>query len=309
MDAFPDLTVDSLAAAKGLDASWLRREFGLADDWRDGMPAVRIPYRDAEGAYQFDKFRLSDGTARRSGHGPYGLYGLQQLTSASGSQLVMLCEGESDVWAAAAHAIVAVGVSGARAWKPDYVALLAGRKVALWQEPGPAADQFVIDVARDLPTAWVVAAGDGAKDLCALHQQHGDHFRRALAARLMRGAPIIARAAALIAASPPRRRAQAYYQCPAATTEATDYVLERGRRRSTVDVLAGRGFQLKGSGVNRTMRCPFPDHNDRSPSFSVNRETGAWLCFGCGRKGGDAIALVRQLDGLSFRDAVARVAG
>lgn len=32
-------------------------------------------------------------------------------------------------------------------------------------------------------------------------------------------------------------------------------------------------------------RCPFPDHEDRNPSFSVNVETGYFKCFGCERQG------------------------
>jgi hypothetical protein len=309
MDAIDGLTVDTLARAKGLNAAQLRSEFGLNDCRYMDQPAVRIPYRDASGRRMFDKIRLSDGTCRRvPAGGPYELYGLPQLARTAVTQLVLLVEGESDVWAAGQHRILAVGIPGARAWKPGYADALAGRKVVLWQEPGSAANQLVLDVAADLPTAWVAMGGDGAKVLCALHQRHGDHFRRAVAATLARGVPIAARAAALIAASPPRH-VPAHHHGPAATTKAIEYALERARRRSTIDVLERRGFHLKGSGVNRTMHCPFPDHADASPSFSVNRETGAWLCFGCRRKGGDAIALVRQLDGLSFQDAVTRVGG
>jgi DNA primase len=310
MDAIDDLTVDTLASAKGLDAAQLRSDFGLTDCRYMGQLAVRIPYRDTDGRHLFDKIRLADGTCRRApAGGSYGLYGLPQLARTLVTQIVLLVEGESDVWAAVQHRILAVGVPGAHAWKREYAEALAGRKVVLWQEPGPAADQLVLDVARDLPSAWVVTAGDGEKDVCALHQRHGDDFRHALAATLIRSVPIVARTAALIAASPRPHRVPAHCHRLAATIEAIEFTLERARRRSTFEVLERRGFHLKGSGVNRTMRCPFPDHDDGNPSFSVNRETGAWLCFGCRRKGGDAIALVRQLDGLSFQDAVERVAG
>lgn len=31
--------------------------------------------------------------------------------------------------------------------------------------------------------------------------------------------------------------------------------------------------------------CPFPDHDDRDPSFHVTPSKGLWTCFGCGRAG------------------------
>jgi len=309
MDPINDLTVEALARAKGLDASRLRSDFGLVDCHYAGLPGVRIPYLDADGRWVFDKIRLSDGTCRRApAGGSNELYGLPQLARTPVTTLVLLVEGESDVWAAAQHNMLAVGVPGARTWRRDYARTLTGRKVVLWEEPGLAASQLVLAVARDLPRAWLATADAGAKDLCALHQRHGSHFRQALAAMLVRSVPIVTRAAALIAASPPPRLAPTYYRRAAAAQTTTEYAVERARGRSTVDVLERRGFHVKGSGVNRTMHCPFPDHDDAKPSFSVNRETGAWICFGCCRKGGDAIALVRQLDGLSFQDAVARVA-
>lgn len=32
-------------------------------------------------------------------------------------------------------------------------------------------------------------------------------------------------------------------------------------------------------------RCPMPDHRDAKSSFSINKNTGLWNCFGCDRKG------------------------
>jgi DNA primase len=39
-------------------------------------------------------------------------------------------------------------------------------------------------------------------------------------------------------------------------------------------------------------RCPLPDHEDRSPSFTVYPESNSWYCYGCLR-GGDVIELAR----------------
>src|SRR5207302_5455460 len=50
---------------------------------------------------------------------------------------------------------------------------------------------------------------------------------------------------------------------------------------------------------------------EKTPSFNVNGNLGFFHCFGCG-KSGDAISFVREIDHLSFTDAVevlARKAG
>lgn len=38
------------------------------------------------------------------------------------------------------------------------------------------------------------------------------------------------------------------------------------------------------------IRCPFPDHDDRTPSFSYNEDKKVFHCFGCDR-GGDIVNL------------------
>lgn len=63
----------------------------------------------------------------------------------------------------------------------------------------------------------------------------------------------------------------------------------------------------RGGGWRDGGLCPF--HNDtRAGSFRVNLDTGAFVCFSCGAKGGDIIAFIQQRDGLSFRDAVGKIA-
>lgn len=49
--------------------------------------------------------------------------------------------------------------------------------------------------------------------------------------------------------------------------------------------------------------CPF--HKDSSVgSFKVNLETGGFICFSCGEKGGDIISFLQKRDNLSFREAL-----
>lgn len=74
---------------------------------------------------------------------------------------------------------------------------------------------------------------------------------------------------------------------------------------SLVDVMRENGhepYHLPKSGGKATYYCPFPDHNDRTPSFKVEQTiSGAdslgWICYGCGRKGYGAISLQAALMG------------
>lgn len=74
---------------------------------------------------------------------------------------------------------------------------------------------------------------------------------------------------------------------------------------SLVDVMRENGhepYHLPKGGGKATYYCPFPDHNDRTPSFKVEQTIGGadslgWICYGCGRKGYGAISLQAALMG------------
>lgn len=68
-----------------------------------------------------------------------------------------------------------------------------------------------------------------------------------------------------------------------------------------VELVESYGVTLKSSGSTYMGLCPF--HNERSPSFSVNRNHGTFYCFGCGEKG-DAIQFVKAIDSHTFTGAV-----
>ena len=72
-----------------------------------------------------------------------------------------------------------------------------------------------------------------------------------------------------------------------------------------VDIV-GAALELKPAGSGRLKAlCPF--HNEKTPSFTVNRHRQIFHCFGCG-KGGDAIAFLVEHDGLSFVEALRKLA-
>jgi DNA primase len=56
------------------------------------------------------------------------------------------------------------------------------------------------------------------------------------------------------------------------------------------------GYKLPHRGA---AHCPFPDHEDKNPSFYVHPSGIWWKCFGCGRKGG-SIDLVKEALGVDF---------
>ncbi|MBB3524155.1 toprim domain-containing protein [Rhizobium sp. BK456] len=59
------------------------------------------------------------------------------------------------------------------------------------------------------------------------------------------------------------------------------------------------GVTLPRSG---SLRCPFPDHEDKNPSFEVRRCGLRWKCHACDRRGGtiDFVRFYRRID---FREA------
>jgi hypothetical protein len=75
------------------------------------------------------------------------------------------------------------------------------------------------------------------------------------------------------------------------------------QKPSIISVISQR-VKLRKAGKEWTGLCPF--HADKAPSFSVNEGKGLFHCFGCGAKG-DVIDFIRQLDGIEFREARARL--
>lgn len=68
-----------------------------------------------------------------------------------------------------------------------------------------------------------------------------------------------------------------------------------------------QGVQLKQAGWCDGGLCPF--HADtKAGSFKVNLETGSFNCFACGVKGGDIVAFTMALHGLTFVEALRKIA-
>ncbi len=60
--------------------------------------------------------------------------------------------------------------------------------------------------------------------------------------------------------------------------------------KNTVDLKAyiteSSGSTFKKNGKGYVCRCPFPDHEDKTPSFIVTPHENLFNCFGCSRAKG-----------------------
>jgi len=79
------------------------------------------------------------------------------------------------------------------------------------------------------------------------------------------------------------------------------------RERTRIEEVVGEHVTLKTAGVGSMKGlCPF--HDERSPSFHVRPGVGRYHCFGCGEDG-DVFAFLEKVDGVTFVEAVERLAG
>jgi DNA primase len=93
---------------------------------------------------------------------------------------------------------------------------------------------------------------------------------------------------------PPRYRGVSYTRPIDAAKEAVPVI-------DLADRLCGPSG-LRRVGAEWAGRCPLPEHEDRSPSFTVNAEKNVFFCHGCLR-GGDVVDLARLAWGYDQRDA------
>ena len=81
--------------------------------------------------------------------------------------------------------------------------------------------------------------------------------------------------------------------------------LDELRNRLSIAEVIQRRVRLQKRGREFMGLCPF--HNEKTPSFTVSEEKGFFHCFGCGAHG-DVVGFVMRAEGLSFPEAVERLA-
>ena len=83
------------------------------------------------------------------------------------------------------------------------------------------------------------------------------------------------------------------------------YFIDDLKNRADLVRIVEMHVPLKKKGANWWGNCPF--HGEKTASFSVSPAKGFYKCFGCG-KGGSAYNFVMEMEGLSFPEAIKRVA-
>ena len=82
-------------------------------------------------------------------------------------------------------------------------------------------------------------------------------------------------------------------------------VKERVKQATDIVELIGRYMTLRRQGRNFVGICPW--HDDSRPSLQINPERQSWKCWVC-NIGGDCFSFLMQMDGLSFPEALQRLA-
>jgi len=83
------------------------------------------------------------------------------------------------------------------------------------------------------------------------------------------------------------------------------YDLDEIRRRADITEIISPHVALRKAGRRLVGLCPF--HQERTPSFGVDPESGLWHCFGC-KAGGDLFRFVEMVEKVDFNEAVEMLA-
>jgi len=80
----------------------------------------------------------------------------------------------------------------------------------------------------------------------------------------------------------------------------SDTVQQIKERLNIQDIISPY-VKLTKAGKSLRGLCPF--HKEKTPSFYVSPERGAWHCFGCGL-GGDGFSFIEKIEGVDFKGAL-----
>jgi DNA primase len=87
----------------------------------------------------------------------------------------------------------------------------------------------------------------------------------------------------------------------------TQDFIDKVREANNIVEIIGQYTELKRAGARLMGRCPFPDHVEKTPSFSVTEDNQLYFCYGC-KKGGNIFTFLEAYNGMSFPEAVEHLA-
>lgn len=83
----------------------------------------------------------------------------------------------------------------------------------------------------------------------------------------------------------------------------TDATIQAVKSAAEIVDVVSDFIELKREGSNLVSTCPFPEHNEKTPSFKVSKSKQIYKCFGCG-KSGDAIQWLIDYDKKTYTEAI-----
>src|SRR5918995_3108369 len=83
--------------------------------------------------------------------------------------------------------------------------------------------------------------------------------------------------------------------------------IDKVREAANIVEVASEFTALRHAGARFIGLCPYPDHQEKTPSFSVAPDKNFYYCFGC-QRGGDSIKLIMDLKSFGFAEAVSYLA-
>lgn len=84
-------------------------------------------------------------------------------------------------------------------------------------------------------------------------------------------------------------------------------IIDEIKFKTNIVDIVGEVADLKKFGTSYKSSCPFLDHSDKTPSFSVSETRQIFKCFGCG-KSGNVFTFLMEYHGHTFIEAVKELA-
>ncbi|MBN2416959.1 hypothetical protein JXO52_14020 [bacterium] len=185
MQTMSGCTLEHYSESKQLPVSFLEG-LGLTQITYMGAPAVRIPYRDQDGAIIATRFRTAmekgedyDNRFRwKNGTKPIP-YGIWRRNRAIEAGYIILVEGESDAQTLWLHGFPALGIPGANSWKEEWADYFENiLRIYVFIEPDSGGDAVLSLIGKSKIRDRVEFIHlEGYKDPSDLHLKASERFK------------------------------------------------------------------------------------------------------------------------------------